>query len=438
MKLKTFKHGSHPKEFKEFAEHKLLETLPIPDEVFIPVTQHIGAPCKPCVKKGDEVKTGQLIAESAGFVSSNIHASISGKVKAVAAFPHPNGSKSIMIHIVGDGNDEWIETEKVSDWEKLGKDELKKLISDAGIVGMGGAAFPTHVKLSPPKDKPIDTFIINGCECEPYLTADHRMMAEQTEKMVLGTKILMKVLDVKNGYIGIESNKPDAIEIMEKAIAGENTISVVPVQVKYPQGAEKMLIKAVVDKEVPTGSLPMDVGAVVNNVGTAIAVAEAVIEGKPVVERVVTVTGDAINEPKNVIARIGTPFSKLLEYCGGLKPDTRKVLMGGPMMGVAQYSLEVPVVKATSGILCLSTDSVPEIKEYACIMCGKCVEACPMFLLPTRLSKAVSKEKYEMAEELGIMNCIECGSCSYVCPSNLPLVHQIRIGKLKINEKNKK
>jgi len=382
MKLKTFKHGSHPKEFKEFAEHKLLETLPIPDEVFIPVTQHIGAPCKPCVKKGDEVKTGQLIAESAGFVSSNIHASISGKVKAVAAFPHPNGSKSIMIHIVGDGNDEWIETEKVSDWEKLGKDELKKLISDAGIVGMGGAAFPTHVKLSPPKDKPIDTFIINGCECEPYLTADHRMMAEQTEKMVLGT--------------------------------------------------------AVVDKEVPTGSLPMDVGAVVNNVGTAIAVAEAVIEGKPVVERVVTVTGDAINEPKNVIARIGTPFSKLLEYCGGLKPDTRKVLMGGPMMGVAQYSLEVPVVKATSGILCLSTDSVPEIKEYACIMCGKCVEACPMFLLPTRLSKAVSKEKYEMAEELGIMNCIECGSCSYVCPSNLPLVHQIRIGKLKINEKNKK
>ena len=440
MKLQSFKHGSHPAEFKEYAEHKALETLPIPVEVFIPLNQHIGAPCKPVVKVGEDVKTGQLIAESTGFVSSNIHSSITGTVKKIGDFPHPNGTKSKMIHILGTGEDEFVNVhDNEEKWEEMDADALKNIISTAGIVGMGGAAFPTNVKLSPPKDKVIDTFIINGCECEPYLTADHRMMVEQTDRMILGTQILMKILNVKQGYIGIESNKPDAIEITEKAVANLSNISVVPVKVKYPQGAEKMLIKAVSNREVPAGGLPMDVGAVVNNVGTAIAVADAVIDKKSLIERVVTVTGDAVNEPKNVIARIGTPFSKLIEYCGGLKPDTKKVLMGGPMMGVAQYSLEVPVVKATSGILCLSTASVPQKEVFSCIVCGRCIHACPMFLVPTRISRSVDVGKYDLANELGIMNCIECGSCAYECPSNIPLVQNIRIGKKKINEqKNKK
>lgn len=439
MKLSSFKHGSHPAEFKEFAEHQALEIMPIPSDVFIPLSQHIGAPCKPVVKPGDEVKTGQLIAEATGFVSSNIHSSVTGVVKKVGDFPHPNGTKSKMIHIVKSGEDDEFADlhDNEKGWDEMDGETLKNIISAAGIVGMGGAAFPTNVKVSPPKDKTIDSFIINGCECEPYLTADHRMMVEQTEQMVAGAQILMKILDVDKGYIGIEANKPDAIEIMEKAVEKLPNLSVTPVKVKYPQGAEKMLIKAVTNREVPAGGLPMDVGCVVNNVGTAIAVYDAVVRKRPLFERVVTVTGDAINEPKNVIARIGTPFSKLLAYCGGLKPDTKKVLMGGPMMGAAQYSLEVPVVKATSGILCLSTASVPQKEEYNCIVCGRCVHACPMFLIPTRISRAVDAGKYDLAEEMGIMNCIECGSCAFECPSNIPLVQRIRIGKNKLKEMKK-
>ncbi len=438
MKLKSFKHGSHPAEFKELSENKPLEKIPTPEEVFIPLNQHIGAPCKPVVKRGDLVKTGQLIAESTGFVSSNIHASITGKVKKIGDFPHPNGFKSKMIHIVADGEEEFAEIHnKDKNWEDLSVSDLKEIITSAGIVGMGGAAFPTNVKVSPPKEKTIDTFIINGCECEPYLTADHRMMVEQTNKMITGTQILMKILDVKSAIIGIEDNKPDAIEIMEEATEKLPGIKIVPVAVKYPQGAEKMLIKAVSDREVPAGGLPMDVGCVVNNVGTAIAVADAVEEKKPLIERVVTVTGDAVKETKNLIAPIGTPFLKLIEYCGGLATDTKKVIMGGPMMGIAQYSLNVPVIKATSGILCLKRESVPHHVEYTCISCGRCVNVCPMFLVPTRLSRAVDAGKFEMANEMNIMDCIECGSCAFECPSNIPLVQRIRIGKMKINEMKK-
>ncbi|MBN2280873.1 MAG: electron transport complex subunit RsxC [Candidatus Marinimicrobia bacterium] len=440
MKVSSFKHGSHPAEFKEYTEHKTLEPLPIPEEVFIPVIQHIGAPCKPVVKVGDEVKTGQLIAESTGFVSSNIHSSITGKVKKIGDFPHPNGTKSPMIQIVAEGDEEWVKVhDHTEPWGEMSVEQLKKIIADAGIVGMGGAAFPTNVKVSPPRDKKIETFIINGCECEPYLTADHRMMVEQAKEMIEGTQILMKILDVEKAFIGIESNKPDAIEIMQKSTEHLPGITIIPLKVKYPQGAEKMLIKAVNKREVPAGSLPMDVGCVVNNVGTAIAVYEAVVKKIPSINRIVTVTGDAVTEPKNVIARIGTPFSKLIEFCGGLKPDTKKILMGGPMMGVAQYSLDVPVVKATSGILCLTKKSVPYREEFTCIVCGRCVHACPMFLVPTRIARAVEAGKFEMADELGIMNCIECGSCAYECPSNIPLVQRIRIGKNKIREmKNKK
>ncbi|MCK4447301.1 MAG: electron transport complex subunit RsxC, partial [Candidatus Marinimicrobia bacterium] len=368
MRLQTFKKGIHPAEFKSLCESKSIEILPLPKEVFIPLNQHIGAPCKSVVERNTEVKTGQMIGASSGFVSSTIHASISGKVKAIDNFPHPLGVQGQMIHIISDGNDDWIEKDSSNaNWDKLDKDDLLEIILNAGIVGMGGAAFPTHVKLNPPKSKKIDTLIINGCECEPYLTADHRVMLEQDDELILGIRILMKVLGVSRAIIGIENNKPDAIEIMVKSTAAFEGISVMPLKVKYPQGAEKILIKAVLNRKVPADGLPMDVGVIVNNVGTAIAVAEAVTKRKPLIERVVSITGDGIREPKNVIARIGTPFQYLIDFCGGLVDETVKVIMGGPMMGLTQYSLQVPVVKATSGILCLTEYSVGKDKIYPCI-----------------------------------------------------------------------
>ncbi len=439
MKLKSFKKGVHPEEFKNYTEHKSLERLPLPEQVFIPLNQHIGAPAKPVVEKGQAVKTGEVIGASAGFVSSRVHASISGTVKAIDTFPHPLGVNSLMIHIVGDGNDEWVDTvTEESDWEQLSEEEIISRIQDAGIVGMGGAAFPSHVKLTPPKDKNIDTFVLNGCECEPYLTADHRMMVEQTQDVVSGTRILMKALGVSKAVIGIESNKPDAIEAMRKEVASFNNIEVIPLKVKYPQGAEKMLIKATIDRDVPAGGLPLDVGVVVNNVGTAIAVAEAVTRKKPLVERVVSITGDGIKEPKNVIARIGAPFQNLIDFCGGLSEKTAKVIMGGPMMGLTQHTLKVPVVKATSGILCLTEFSIIKNKEYPCIQCGTCIGVCSMSLLPTRLARFAQVENWQMAEELGILSCVECGSCAFVCPSQIPLVQQIRIGKMRVNEIKRK
>jgi len=435
MKLKTFNKGVHPVEFKYLSEHKIIEKLPVPDEVFIPLQQHIGAPCIPVVEKGMEIKTGQLIGKSGGFVSSTVHASISGKVKAIEKFPHPLGVNSLMIHIISDGRDEWIATpEDVPDWQELSTAEIIEIVLNFGIVGMGGAAFPAQVKLSPPKNKTIDTFILNGCECEPYLTADHRMMVEQTKAVVLGVRIIMRALGVNRAIIGIEANKPDAIAAMTEATENLTGIRVQPLKVKYPQGAEKMLIEAALGRKVPTGGLPMDVGVVVNNVGTALAIAEAVTQCKPLIERVVTVTGDGIREPKNVLARIGTPFRNLIEFCGGMTDSAAKLIMGGPMMGIAQASQDVPVIKATSGILCLDGASVPEMKEYPCIQCGTCIHACPMNLLPTRLARFSGIDNWEMAENLGVLNCIECGSCAFVCPSRIPLVQRIRIGKMKVNE----
>jgi electron transport complex protein RnfC len=435
MRLKSFKKGVHPEEYKYLSEHKSLERLPLPTEVFIPLQQHVGSPCRPLVEKGQEVKTGEMIGQSTGFVSSPVHAAISGKVKTIDNFAHPLGINSQMIHIVGDGEDTWIDSAPtVTDWENMSTDEIIETIQNAGIVGLGGAAFPTHVKLSPSKEKPIDTFILNGCECEPYLTADHRMMLEQTADVVLGTRILMKALGVSKTIIGIESNKADAVEVLTKATASYREIEVVTLKVKYPQGAEKMLIKAALNRTVPTGGLPLDVGVVVNNVGTAIAVAAAVTKQKPLIERVVSVSGDGIKEPKNVIVRIGTPFQNLIDFCGGLLDNTVKIIMGGPMMGIAQHSLAAPVIKATSGILCLTDHADIERKEYPCIQCGSCIDACPMGLLPTRLARYTQFENWQTADEMGILNCIECGSCAYVCPSQIPLVQRIRIGKLKVNE----
>jgi len=437
MRKYTFKRGIHPEDSKVFTAAKAVEFLPPPSEVFIPLQQHIGAPCAAIVEPGAEVKIGQIIGTSTVFVSSPVHATVSGKVKAIDRFAHPAGGKVQMIHIISDDQDQSDFMDPISDWKNVDRKSLLTRIKEAGIVGLGGAAFPTHVKLAPPDEKQVDTFILNGCECEPFLTADHRIMVEEAEKIVIGMAIMMSVLEVERGIIGIESNKPDAIKYMTEAVQklGYN-FSVISLQTKYPQGAEKMLIQTVLTRQVPTGGLPMDVGVVVNNVGTALTVAEAVLDGKPLIDRVVTVTGDGIKNPKNIKVRIGTLFNEVLKFCNGLNDYTAQVFMGGPMMGIAQTDLNVPVIKATSGIIC-STD-VKKINASPCIHCGSCVTACPMFLLPTRIARLAEIKNWNEAQDFGIMNCIECGSCSFACPSNIPLVQWIRLGKLKVGELSQK
>ena len=431
MKFPTFKSGIHPEESKYFTESLAIETLPSPKEVFIPLQQHIGAPCKPKGEVRDKVKIGQVIGSTEAYVSSPVHATISGIVKDIERYPSPIGTRTQMVHIIASDDEEQNGVYTEVDWTNLPIDDLKNRIKNAGIVGLGGAAFPTHVKLSPPEDKPIDTFILNGCECEPFLTADHRTMLEMPDMIIKGMAIIMKILGVKKGYIGIESNKPDAIESMQKA-ASDYRFEVVTVKTKYPQGAEKMLIKAIKKRKVPTGGLPMDVGVVVQNVGTAVAVANAVSYEKPLIQRVVTVTGNGIREPKNLLVMIGTKFSDVIEFCGGLVDETAQVFMGGPMMGIAQYDLSVPVIKATSGIVC--TTDYKQVEPIACIGCGSCVKACPMSLMPTRLAHLSLMRHWSNADKMGIMNCIECGSCAYVCPSSIPLVQWIRVGKQKVYE----
>ena len=431
MKFPTFKSGIHPNDYKIQTQSLPIEVLPTPKEVFIPLQQHIGAPCKPVVEVKEEVKIGQVIGSTDAYVSSPVHATISGIVKNIGRYPNPTGGRTKMVHIIASDEDEPNGVYTEVDWTKLSINDLKNRIKNAGIVGLGGAAFPTHVKLSPPEDKPIDTFILNGCECEPFLTADHRTMLEMPENILKGMAIIMKVLGVKKGHIGIESNKPDAVESMQKAANGYG-VEVVTVKTKYPQGAEKMLIKAVKKRKVPTGGLPMDIGAVVQNVGTAVAVANAVSFEKPLTQRVVTVTGNGIKEPKNLLVTIGTKFSDVIEFCGGLVDKTAQVFMGGPMMGIAQYDLSVPVIKATSGIVC--TTDYKQVEPIACIGCGSCVQSCPMFLMPTRLARLSYIRYWSDADKMGIMNCIECGSCAYVCPSNIPLVQWIRVGKRKVYE----
>ncbi|GBE37547.1 MAG TPA: electron transport complex subunit RsxC [Nitrospirae bacterium] len=431
--IATFERGIHPRYHKELASGKPITQASLPQRIVVPVSQHIGAPAKPEVNIGDEVKKGQLIGSATGFVSSPIHSSISGKVIAIADFPTSAGKMVQSIVIEGDGKDEAVEFKENPDYMSLSSDEIRNIIKDAGIVGMGGAAFPTNVKLSPPKEKPVDTVIINGAECEPYLTADHRLMVERSKEVIEGLKIIMKSLGVKEGHIGIEENKPDAIEAMRFAVSGGSNIKVWPLEIKYPQGAEKMLIKAIKDREVPCKGLPMDVGVVVQNVGTAVAVYEAVRFGKPLIERVVTVTGKGVNEPKNMMVRIGTLMSEVIEQCGGLVEGAVKVISGGPMMGFAQWTLDVPVVKGTSGILVLTEDEYVASDDYsACIRCGSCIDVCPMGLNPSILSIYAEKGFFEDAKENGLFDCFECGSCAFVCPAKRPMVQFIRLAKSQV------
>lgn len=432
----TFSGGVHPAGNKQLTEHKPTVAAAIPKRAVIPLSQHIGAPTKPLVIIGQELKKGEKIGETTGFVSAPVHASISGKVVAIGSFPHTLGVDMPSVVIESDGKDEWVAGLKENpDYNLLSSDELKKLVQDAGIVGMGGATFPTHVKLSPPKEKPIDVVILNGAECEPYLTSDHRLMLEKSKEIVDGLKILMRILNVSKGYIGIESNKPDAIEVMIKAVAGSPEIKVWPVKVKYPQGAEKMLIKAISGRTVPAGGLPMDVGVVVQNVGTAEAIYEAVRYGKPLIERYVTVTGRGVKDPKNFLVRIGTPFSQLIEEAGGLTDSAAKVISGGPMMGMSQYTLDVPVIKGTSGILVLPKSEVSTKSYGPCIRCARCIDACPMKLQPSYIGIYIEKGRYEDAKEYNLMDCFECGSCTFVCPANRPMVQWVKKAKKELAKK---
>lgn len=438
--VKTFAGGIHPPYSKSYTKDKSIEKAKVPKHIIIPMVQHIGAPCEPIVKVGDMVKKGQKVGEAKAFVSAPVHASTSGKVIAVEPKPYPGGGMVMSVVIEADGKDElYGKIKPPKSLDELSPDEIKNIIREAGIVGLGGAMFPTQVKISPPPEKKIDTIIVNGAECEPYITADHRLMLERPEDIIFGLEAIMKAVGVKKALIGIEDNKPDAAEAVKNAIGSRSNIKVVMLETKYPQGGEKQLIKATTGREVPSGGLPMDAGVIVNNAGTCAVIANTLKTGMPLIERVTSITGPVIKEPKNLQIRIGTPLIDLIEQCGGFKEDPAKVLMGGPMMGLAQSRLDVPSIKGTSGILSLGKTDVKLCDELPCIKCARCIDACPISLMPTFLGKFSKEGMWNEAEEYHALDCIECGCCSYVCPSYIPLTQLIRLAKNNIMAaKNKK
>ena len=434
--MKTFKIGGvHP------SENKLSATSPIrqaglPKQAVFSLYQHIGAPAKAIVAKGDEVKVGTLLAEADGFVSAPIYSSVSGKVNKVDAIVDASGYRrpAIIIDVEGDEWEEKIDRSAdlvtMNDHPELTPETIVAKIKDAGIVGMGGATFPCHVKLTPPKGAKAECVIVNAVECEPYLTADHRLMLEKGDEILVGLQLIMKAVNVEKGYICIENNKPDAIKLLTEKARRYPNIEIVPLKVKYPQGGEKQLIAAITGREVPAPpAIPINVGAVVQNVGTVFAVYEAVMKNKPLLERIITVTGKGLKNPSNLLARIGTPMSQLIDECGGLPEDYGKVIGGGPMMGKTLMNLEVPVCKGSSGLLILNEKESRRSEAQPCIRCAKCVSACPMGLEPYLLATTSNLRNWEMAEENGIVSCIECGSCQFTCPSARPLLDNIRMGK---------
>lgn len=439
MQTKTFERGIHPLYHKELASDKSIEKAALPKRVIIPLSQHIGAPCAPLVKKGDDVTEGQKIGDAKSFVTAPVHASISGKVKDITAHPYPGGGKVMSVIIEGNG--------EIKDWpvledfsiDALKPEDVRTAVREAGIVGLGGAAFPTGVKLSPPEGAKLDAVILNGCECEPYLTADHRLMAERPIEVVTGLKIIMKTVGAKDGFIGIEDNKPECIEAMTKAVAKISPgIKIVLLETKYPQGAEKMLIKAVMGRKVTLGKLPFDAGVIVNNVGTAVAVYEAMRYGKPLIERVVTISGNGIKTPKNLLVRVGTSFEDVIAQCGGMEEGQETLVVnGGPMMGIAQKTLDVPVVKGTSGITVFSGARLKPLEYGPCIRCARCVEACPMALMPYRLGDSGRLGMTDDFKKWLGTACIECGCCAFVCPAQRPLVQWIRVGKVRLRASEK-
>ena len=439
LKHRTFKGGIHPPYSKERTAEVPLGFGVKPDTVIIPMSLHIGAPCTPIVKKGDEVYLGQKIGEPNGFVSAPIHASVSGKVIVVEERPHPNGDRVMSVVIESDGLDTVDPRIKpYGALEEMEVDAIKEMVLNAGIVGLGGATFPTHVKLAVPPDKKVDCVILNGAECEPYLTADHHLMLAYPEKVVMGLKIAMKSVGVQKGFIGVEDNKKNAIEALVKAIGNDNSMEVYSLHTKYPQGAEKQLIAAVTGREVPSGGLPADAGVVVMNVGTAAQIAETMTTGMPLYKRILTCTGDAIKNPQTLEIRIGVSLQSVIDQCGGFTVNPGKVIMGGPMMGVAQFGTAVPVMKATSGILCLTRETAEIAQPSNCIRCGKCVTVCPINLQPLYLAQYSQRNRWEKCEANNAMDCIECGSCSYICPAKIMLVSSIRVAKREIVAQRRK
>lgn len=443
----TFPRGIHPREGKELSEKCSIEILPTPELLKISLSQHIGAPAKLCVKQRDTLEAGQLVGEAGGFVSAAIYTPLPGTVKRIGAVTLPNGRRAPAVIQNVDVEKAAAVTKEL--FEKLThfsdysladytSEEILAKIRNAGLVGEGGAAFPTHVKLTPNPEKPIDTLLINGCECEPYLTADHRVMLEMTDAVLAGVRFAAKAVGAKKIMFCIEANKPDAIETVAKAVealkkeAGEPEIEVARMKTKYPQGGEKQLIYAALRRKVPLGKLPMDIGAAVVNVGTSASIAMAVRYDAPLTHRVVTVTGGGIKRPANLFVPIGTPVNVLVDYCGKMLPNARRILLGGPMMGFAIGSPDIPVTKGTSGITILSAQEVDRAKQTNCIRCGRCVSACPMHLIPTRLILAARAKNWDSFKEYHPMACIECGCCSFSCPAKIPIVQMIRVGKMEL------
>lgn len=436
MKFFGFRGGVHPPENKIQTENMAVEEVKAPKMLYVALLQHIGAPLDPIVAVGDRVLKGQKIADSQAFMSSPIHSPVSGTVKKIEDHVFPLMGRIKTVIIENDEQDSWAELSKIENWENADRRALLAMIREKGIVGIGGASFPTHIKLDPPADAKIDTLLLNGAECEPYLNSDNRLMIENPEKIVNGIKIIKKILGVNRAIVGIEENKPEAIASMRKAVEGTG-IEIAPLKTKYPQGGEKQLIKAVLDRQVPSGKLPSAVGVVVQNTGTAAAIYDGIVNGIPLIEKVVTVSGKGIINPKNVKIAIGTPFSYLLDYCGVNREVVDKLVMGGPMMGMAQFSEEAPVIKGTSGLLALTKEETNPYKTRACIGCGKCVEACPMGLEPLMFARLAAFEQWEQLKEYSLMDCIECGSCAYICPANRPLTEAIKIGKSKLRAMKK-
>ncbi len=426
MKRKTFKGGAHPYDGKKMSRDCPIEILNPGDTLVYPLSQHIGAMAKPLVKAGDRVLVGQKIAEKGGFISANIHSSVSGTVKAIEKRLVATGGMVDSIIVENDGMYEEATPIFSGNPDELSKDEIIKIIEEAGIVGMGGAGFPTNVKLSPKNADIIDSIIVNGAECEPYLTSDYRRMVEQTDKLVKGLKIVLKIFPDAKGYFGIEDNKPEAIEALLKATENEDRIEVVPLKTKYPQGGERSMIYAVTGRKINSKMLPADVGCIVHNVDTIYAIYNAVYNGKPLIERIVTITGDAVSTPKNFQVRIGTSFRELIDAAGGFTTEPEKIISGGPMMGFSFFNIDVPVVKGSSSLLAFIKDDVSHEEPSACIRCGRCAAACPEHLLPMKLAALAGQNEPEEFKKLGGMECVECGCCSYVCPAKRQVTQSVR------------
>ncbi|HSC59158.1 MAG TPA: electron transport complex subunit RsxC [Gemmatimonadales bacterium] len=430
MTATGFRHGVHPPEEKGLTSGLPIRRMPFPDEIVLPLRQHAGKPAIPCVKVGDHVERGDPVALADGWVSVPIHASAAGTVTAIDWWPHPDGSMAQAVKIKVDRFAAQVPRPRmVPHWEGLSTDQVIRAVQDAGVVGLGGAAFPTHVKLAPPKDHAVHTLIINGAECEPYLTSDHRTMAEHPDRVLFGIRVMMHCLGVTRCVVGVERNKPDAIAALQGARPADLDVTILPLTVKYPQGAEKMLIHAVTGIEVPSGQLPVSVGVVVQNVGSVSAIAEVFETGLPLIERIVTVSGRGLRRPANLIVPVGTKLRDLIGYCGGMTDDGVEVIIGGPMMGQAQADLDAPVLKGTTGVVVLRREETRQEKVYPCIHCGRCLEACPVFLNPSLLGDFARVGRYEDMAEHHLADCMLCGSCAYVCPSNIPLAQFFQAGK---------